>query len=156
VTGSPYAFPAAAVSATAVLGGIGTATGTRWYRTLDKPAWQPPGAVFGPVWTVLYALVTLAAGRVLGRTNGVGRRAYVRAFTGNLVLNTAWTWIFFRARRPAPAAVEAVLLVASTADLARRSWVQDRLAGVALVPYVLWTAFAAVLTATIARRNRGG
>jgi translocator protein len=156
VTGSPYAFPAAAVCATAVLGGIGTATGSRWYRALDKPAWQPPGAVFGPVWTVLYALVALAAGRVLGRTNSVGRRAYVRAFTSNLVLNTAWTWIFFRARRPAPAAVEAVLLAASTADLARRSWVQDRLAGVALVPYVLWTAFAAALTMTIARRNRAG
>ena len=100
--------------------------------------------------------MTLAAGRVLGRSDGLGRRTYVRAFSGNLVLDTAWSWIFFRARRPAPAAVEAALLAASTADLARRSWAQDRLAGVALVPYVLWTAFAAVLTSAIARRNRSG
>jgi tryptophan-rich sensory protein len=150
---SPYALPAAAVTATAVLGGVGTAPGSRWYRSLDKPPWQPPGAVFGPVWTVLYALTAAAGGRVLARTGDSERGAYLRAYTGNLALNTAWTWIFFRARRPVPAAVEAVLLAASTADLARRSWARDRVAGVALLPYALWTAFAAVLTTAIARRN---
>ncbi len=150
---SPYLLTGSAVAATAVLGGIGTATGTRWYAELEKPAWQPPGAVFGPVWTVLYAALAVAAGRVLDRTDGTVRRGYRRAFLGNLAANAGWTWLFFRARRPGPAALEAGLLAASTADLTRRSWSVDRPAGAALLPYCAWTAFATALTSAIARRN---
>jgi translocator protein len=150
---SPYAVPAAAVTATAVLGALGSSPGSRWYRTLDKPAWQPPGAVFGPVWTTLYALIAFAGGRTLSRTDGAGRRSYLPALGTNLALNTAWSWIFFRVHRPQAAAVEAVVLAVSSADLARRSWARDRVAGVALLPYAAWTAFAAVLTGAIARRN---
>ncbi len=150
---SPYALASAAVAATAVLGGVGTATGTRWYRTLDKPPWQPPAAAFGPVWTVLYVLVALAGGRSLAGSGGRARRDYLRAYLANLALNAGWTWLFFRARRPAAATAEAVLLAASTADLARRSWAVDRRAGAALVPYAVWTSFAAALTAAVARRN---
>jgi tryptophan-rich sensory protein len=146
---SPYALTSAAVTATAVLGGIGTATGTRWYRQLDKPPWQPPASAFGPVWTALYVLLALAGGRSLAGSAGSARRAYL----ANLALNTGWTWVFFRARRPAAATAEAVLLAASTADLARRSWAVDRRAGAALVPYAVWTSFAAALSGAIARRN---
>ncbi|RBY76090.1 tryptophan-rich sensory protein [Geodermatophilus sp. TF02-6] len=150
---SPYVLTSAAVTATAVVGGVGTAVGSRWYRQLDKPAWQPPGAVFGPVWTTLYALLALAGGRALS-VPGPGSDRYLRAFLANLVLNAGWSWLFFRARRPALATAEAVLLAASTADLARRSWARDRWSGAALLPYAAWTSFAAVLSATIARRNR--
>ncbi|WP_425557015.1 tryptophan-rich sensory protein [Geodermatophilus obscurus] len=87
------------------------------------------------------------------RRRGGARRRYLRAHLADLALNAGWTWLFSRARRPALATAEAVLLAASTADLARRSWVLDRRAGAALVPYVAWTAFAAALTAAIARRN---
>jgi tryptophan-rich sensory protein len=52
---------AAAVTAVAVGGGIGSDTSSDWYRNLDKPSWQPPGAVFGPVWTILYVLIAIAA-----------------------------------------------------------------------------------------------
>ena len=111
------------------------------------------GGGFGPAWTVLYVLLAVAGGRAL-TVGGEGvRRRYLRAYLANLALNAGWTWLFFRARRPALATAEAVLLAASTADLARRSWVLDRRAGAALVPYVAWTAFAAALTAAIARRN---
>ena len=150
---SPYALTSAAVTATAVLGGIGTAPGTRWYRGLDKPPWQPPASAFGPVWTALYVLLALAGGRSLAGSGGRARRAYLRAYLANLALNAGWSWLFFRARRPGAATAEAVLLAASTADLARRSWTVDRRAAAALVPYAVWTWFAAALTASIARRN---
>lgn len=149
---SPYALTSAAVAATAVLGGIGTATGTRWYRDLDKPPWQPPAAAFGPAWTALYALLAVAGGRALG-AGEQGRRGYLRAYGANLVLNAGWTWVFFRARRPALATAEAAVLAASTADLVRRTWVRDARAGAALLPYAAWTSFAAALTGSIARRN---
>ena len=132
---------------------MASSPGSRWYRALDKPTWQPPGAVFGPVWTTLYALIAFAGGRTLSRTDGAERSGYLGAFGANLALNTAWSWIFFRAHRPLPAAVEAVVLAGSSADLARRSWARDRAAGVALLPYAAWTAFAAVLSGAIARRN---
>ncbi|SHN52176.1 TspO and MBR related proteins [Geodermatophilus obscurus] len=150
---SPYALTSAAVAATAVLGGIGTAPGTRWYRQLDKPPWQPPGWAFGPAWTVLYVLLAVAGGRALTVAAAPARRRYLRAYLANLALNAGWTWLFFRGRRPAVATAEAVLLAVSTADLARRSGVLDRRAGAALVPYGAWTTFAAALTASIARRN---
>ena len=150
---SPYALTSAAVTATAVLGGIGTAPGTRWYRALDKPPWQPPAAAFGPVWTALYVLLAVAGGRSLATARGRARRRYLRAYLANLALNAGWTWLFFRARRPGAATAEAVLLAASTTDLARRSWALDRAAGAALVPYAAWTTFAAALTAAVARRN---
>ncbi|MGY1763714.1 TspO/MBR family protein [Geodermatophilus sp. SYSU D00779] len=97
---------------------MGTATGTRWYRALDKPPWQPPASAFGPVWTALYVLLALAGGRSLAGSGGPARRAYLRAYLANLALNTGRTWVFFRARRPVAATAEAVLLAASTADLA--------------------------------------
>jgi tryptophan-rich sensory protein len=150
---SPYALTSAAVTVTAVLGGIGTAPGSRWYRGLDKPPWQPPASAFGPVWTALYVLLALAGGRSLAGSGGRARRAYLRAYLANLALNAGWSWLFFRARRPGAATAEAVLLAASTADLARRSWTVDRRAAAALVPYAVWTSFAAALTASIARRN---
>jgi translocator protein len=150
---SPYALTSAAVTATAVLGAVASSPGSRWYRALDKPSWQPPGAVFGPVWTTLYALIAFAGGRTIARTDGAERRGYLGAFGANLALNTAWNWIFFRAHRPQAAAVEAVVLAVSSADLARRSWTRDRVAGTALLPNAAWTAFAAALTGAIARRN---
>ena len=150
---SPYLLSSAAVTTTAVLGGIGTAPGTRWYRELDKPPWQPPGWAFSPAWTVLYVLLALGGGRALTAGGEQTRRRYLRAYLANLALNAGWTWLFFRARWPALATAEAALLAASTADLARRSWALDRPAGAALVPYAAWTSFAAALTAAIARRN---
>ncbi len=107
------------------------------------------------MWTALYALLALAGGRSLAASGGRARPDYLRAHLANLTLNAGWTWAFFRARRPAAATAEAVLLAASTADLARRSWAVDRRAGAALVPYAAWTSFAAALSGAITRRNPG-
>jgi tryptophan-rich sensory protein len=151
---SPLVSASVPVVLTALVGTAGTDVGSDWYRRLEKPPWQPPGPVFGIAWTALYVLVAAAGTRTLRRA-GTGRRAWSWAFAVNLALNAGWPWAFFRAHRPSLAAAEAALLAVSTADLARRSAAVDRTAGLALVPYVAWTAFATALSADIARRDAG-
>ena len=147
----------AAVAATALAGGLGTNVTSRWYRRLDKPAWQPPGAVFGPAWTTLYALIAVASARTLDRLEEPAeRQAYAKALGANLALNVAWSWIFFTARRPRLALAEILVLEASTIDLTRRSATVDAKAAKMLVPYAGWVAFATCLNVAIARRNPRG
>lgn len=147
----------AAVAATAVVGGLGTDVGSRWYHALDKPSWQPPGRVFGPAWTVLYSLLAVGSARALDRAADEADRAGLgRALAVNLVLNAGWNWLFFRARRPDLSLAEIALLEASTMDLTRRAGRADPTAGRLLWPYAAWVAFAAALNAAIARRNPSG
>ena len=144
---------AAAVAATAVAGGLGTDVRSRWYDRLEKPPWQPPGWVFGPAWTTLYALIAVGSSRALDRAGPGERRAYATALATNLALNTAWSWVFFTARKPRWALAEVLVLEASTLDLVRRTRKLDPAAAALLTPYAGWVGFASALTASIARRN---
>ncbi|MFI6920378.1 TspO/MBR family protein [Nonomuraea spiralis] len=141
----------AAVAATATLGSLATASGTAWYRTLRKPRWQPPAQAFGLVWTPIYGLIAYAGARAL--TSGHDRAGLARALGVNLALNAAWTPLFFRARAPRLALADIVALDAANLVLLRRFLRADRRAGLALLPYVGWTAFATALNASIAARN---
>ncbi len=81
----------AAVATTAVVGALGTDVTSGWYRDLDKPAWQPPGAAFGPARTTHYGLMAQATARTQGRLDEPGeRRAFATALGTNLVLNAGW------------------------------------------------------------------
>ena len=144
----------AAVTATAVIGGLGTDVRSRWYRNLDKPAWQPPGWAFGPAWTTLYGLIAVGSAHALDRASPAERRSLGRALGTNLVLNAGWNWLFFKARRPDVALAEVLILEASSLDLARRAGRTDATAGRLIWPYAAWVAFATALNASIARRNR--
>jgi benzodiazapine receptor len=147
----------AAVTATAVIGVLGTDVTSRWYRHLDKPAWQPPGAAFGQAWTTLYGLMALASARTLDRLEEPGdRRAFATAFGANLMLNAGWNWLFFKARRPRWALAEILLMEVSTLDLTRRAAHVDRPAAKMFIPYAGWVAFATALNASIAARNPKG
>jgi tryptophan-rich sensory protein len=141
---------AAAPVAAATLGGLATDPDSRWFRDLQKPPWYPPPQTFGIVWTGLYAGIAWASGEVLARGAG---RSFGRAYTVNIVLNTTWPPVFFRARRPWAAAAESALLTASTVDLVRRAAPVSRAAALVLTPYAAWTAFATALNVAIARRN---
>ncbi len=147
----------AAVTATAVAGGLATDPNSRYYRTLDKPSWQPPPPVYGIVWTPLYIDIALSAGHAIAKLTEQNRTAersrLIGALGVNLALNTGWSWLFFRFHRPWVAAAECAALTLSSADLVRRVGSADRRAGIALAPYPAWTAFATVLTVAIARRN---
>jgi len=146
-----------AVAATAVAGGLATDPDSVYYRTLNKPSWQPPPPVYGLVWTPLYADIALASGHVINRLNEEGRvrerRRLIGALGVNLALNAGWSWLFFRYHRPWVAAAECAVLTASSADLVRRVGSVDRRAGIALAPYPAWCGFATALTVAVARRN---
>lgn len=148
----------AATVASAVVGGLATQPSSRWYRSLDLPSWQPPKAAFPIVWTALYADIAATSAATVTSLEREGKRdeaqAYRRALAANLALNTAWSFIFWRVRRLDVAAVEAAVLAASSADLARRAGSGSPVRGRLLAPYAVWTGFATVLSAAIARRNR--
>src|SRR3954465_15907995 len=145
---------AAAVTGVAIAGGIGSDTTSDWYQDLDKPSWQPPGAVFGPVWTVLYVLIAIAATLAARDAPGARRRLVTGLFSANLGLNLAWTWIFFCGHAPRAAGVEILVLLGTIVALIRLIWPYNRAAALALAPYGAWVAFATALTWRIAVRNR--
>jgi len=142
-----------ATAATAASGAVATTPASGWYRSLDKPAWQPPSAAFPAVWTPLYALIALAGARALDRTAGAPRARFKQAYAVDLALNAGWTALFFRARSPRLALVEIIALNVANVGLLRQARRADRIAGAALLPYVAWTCFATVLNASIAARN---
>jgi tryptophan-rich sensory protein len=142
-----------AVVAGAVVGGLGTRPRSRWYRALEKPPWNPPDAVFGPVWTALYATIAASTARAMAGGTDEQRRSVERALWVNMALNAGWCWLFFTAERPRLALAEIVVLEASTLDLLRRVNQVDATAHWLLAPYAAWNGFAATLNASIVLRN---
>jgi tryptophan-rich sensory protein len=146
---------AAGVAAAAATGSLAATPNSEWYRALNKPRWQPKAAVFPLVWTPLYGLIAVAGARTLDRLAGNDRIQFRRLYATDLVLNAAWTLIFFRARRPRLAALEIVALNVTNVVLLGKAWRSDRLAGLTLLPYVAWTGFATVLNGSLVARNPG-
>ena len=138
------------------LSGFATARGVQdWYPTLVKPFFNPPSWVFGPVWTVLYLMMGIAAYLVLqkGWENGTVRVA-LAVFAIHLVLNGLWSVLFFGMRSPGLAFVEIILLWISIVGSIALFWRVVPLAGILLVPYLGWVTFAAVLNGAIWSLNR--
>lgn len=147
---------AASVAGTAALGSLASGQGanSRWYHRLDKPPFQPPALAFPVVWTALYADIAVTASLTLGDLKASERTAFARALAGNLALNAAWSWVFFRWHRLGTAVAVAAALTVSSADLVRRTHAVEPALGRALAPYPAWCGFATALSATIWRRNR--
>lgn len=143
----------AALVAVAVVGSLGSDTSSEWYRDLDRPSWQPPGAVFGPVWTVLYVLIAVSATLATRDVPSPRCRLVVGLFAANLILNVGWTWIFFKGHSPVGAGIEILFLLATILGLIKLIAPFSRRAALLLVPYLAWVTFAAVLTWTIAAGN---
>jgi tryptophan-rich sensory protein len=124
-----------------------------WHAALVKPAWNPPGVVFFPVWTLLYALMGVAAWLVWQRADAPGRRVAVSLFLVQLFLNGTWSWIFFGLHAIGIALFEIALLwlaILTTILTFRRistasAWL--------LAPYLAWVSFAAALTFALLRLN---
>jgi tryptophan-rich sensory protein len=149
----------AACEAVGLAGGAATARSSReWLPTLDLPPYQPPGWLFGPVWTLLYALMglSLAAVRRAGRAGADGASVAQLLFAIQLICNGLWSFLFFGRRSPRAGLIDAVLIVASVALTIAAIWRVSRPAALILLPYLAWSSFAFVLTADITRRNPRG
>jgi benzodiazapine receptor len=134
-------------------GGVLTEIGP-WYRSLKKPAWQPPDFLFAPVWTCIFALGTWSA--VLAWTHAPGapeRVMVVTLLVLNGILNAGWSLFFFKWRRPDWALIEVVSLWFSIVLLIEEFSSMSVLAAWLLAPYLAWVSFAAFLNLTIVRLN---
>ena len=124
-----------------------------FYGQLVQPAWAPPAWLFGPVWTVLFALMAIAAWLVW-RSGGVrGNRIALGLFFVQLALNGLWSWLFFAWHLGAWAFAEVLLLWVFILSTLLAFWGVRAFAGVLLVPYLLWVSFAAALNYALWQLN---
>jgi benzodiazapine receptor len=124
-----------------------------WYASLVKPAWTPPNAVFGPVWTVLYVLIGVAAWMVWRKAGFSGAAVPLVLFIAQLVLNSLWSYLFFGAQQPMWAFFEIVVLWVVIVITMLAFWRVRPAAGALLIPYACWVGFASALNLQLWRLN---
>lgn len=124
-----------------------------WYANLNKPDWTPPGWLFPPVWTALYSCMGLAAWLVWRKAGWHTGRVPLSIYLVHLVVNAAWSWVFFGEHHIGLAVLNILVLLALILLLIRLFWIKNRLAGILLVPYATWVGFASVLNAKIFLMN---
>ena len=142
-----------AAFAAGALGAVASIDAVSFYAQLGKPSWAPPSWVFGPVWTTLYVMMGVAAWLVW-RSRDAKRSALI-LFGVQLAANALWSWLFFAWHQGLWAAVEVLVLLALIAATVLVFWRISRLAGLLLVPYLLWVGFASALTWAIWQLNPG-
>lgn len=126
-----------------------------WYTTLDKPIFNPPNWIFGPVWLTLYTLMGIALYLIWHR--GIRKkkvRQAVRLFMIHLVFNAAWSIIFFGMQQIFIALLVIIVLWIMILMIIARFYELKKIAGYLLIPYILWVSFASVLNASLWMLNR--
>lgn len=141
-----------------VLGGSGSlATGPAiggWYKELIKPSFNPPNWLFGPAWTILFALMGVSFYLVYekGLKNKKVREA-IYVFIAQFIFNIAWSFIFFGARLPRLALFEIIIMWGLILLTILKFYKVSKLAGLLLIPYLLWVSFATFLNYTVVVLN---
>ena len=125
-----------------------------WYQSLAKPSWNPPAAVFGPVWTLLYILMGVSAWFVWKKDGFRGARLALSLFVGQLVLNALWSYLFFGLQRISAALADILALWILILVVTVLFWRKVRAAGALMIPYLAWVGFASALNFTLWRMNR--
>ena len=138
--------------------GIGGAATTSnladWYAGLNKPSWNPPNWIFGPVWSTLYLMMSISVWLVWRRSGFQNAKSALIWFGIQLVLNTLWSVLFFGLHQPGWAIFEIIALWLAIAITIGLFWKHSKLAATLLVPYLLWVSFASWLNFTIWSLNR--
>jgi tryptophan-rich sensory protein len=129
--------------------------GNAWFDGLRKPSFMPPGAAFGIVWPMLYALLGIALAMILAEPQSPRRKAALTLFFVQLALNFAWSPIFFALHDIGLANIVIFAMAAIAAAAAGQFYRLRRAAGLLMVPYLAWLIFAAMLNSTIQGLNPG-
>lgn len=125
-----------------------------WYTTLNKPSFNPPNYLFGPVWTSLYALMGIASYLVWkNRRTAKNYKLAVSVYFIQLVLNLMWSYIFFYQQQIGLALIEIIILLVSIIINSVLFYKINKVAGLLYIPYILWVSFASVLTYSIYMLN---
>ncbi len=148
------------LAATAGVAALGTLVmrgrgkpGGLWFRALRKPSFQPPDKVFGPIWTVLYATIAYSGFRIWAAPKSQERSVALGLWAAQLILNGAWTPLFFGARRPVIAMVDMIALDATALAYTAAAARVDKPAAGLVAPYLGWLGFATALNAKIIAKN---
>ena len=149
----PILVAALAATAVAGLGAAATDIGP-WYQGLRKPSWQPPDLLFGPAWTLIYALIAISGvvawNAARSRRHGLN---IVGVFALNALMNVGWSELFFGLHRPDWALFEVVVFWLSIVLLIAAASSASQVAGWLLAPYLAWVTFAGVLNLAVVRLN---
>jgi len=135
------------------LGAVASMDAASFYRQLAKPEWAPPASVFGPVWTVLYVLMAIAAWSVWRIGGFAQARGALTLFLVQLAVNALWSWLFFAWHRGGLAFADIVVLAALLVATTVAFWRHRPLAGALLLPYLGWVLFAGALNFAVWRAN---
>ena len=129
---------------------------TTWYPTIIKPSFNPPNWLFGPVWSMLYAMMGVATGLVWAKmdSNSEVVKKALLFFGIQLALNALWSYLFFGLHNPLLALIEIILLWLMIYETYSQFTKIDKIAGYLLIPYLAWVGFASILNASIWWLNR--
>jgi len=124
-----------------------------WYESLVKPALNPPGWIFGPVWTLLYGVMGVSAWLVWRQRRHAPINGALLLFGIQLFFNGLWSFLFFGLKHPGLAFVEILVLWAAIASMLVSFWRKSRPAGLLVTPYLSWVSFAVYLNFALWRLN---
>jgi benzodiazapine receptor len=119
-----------------------------WYVTLNKPSFNPPNYLFGPVWTSLYVLMGISFFLIWNSTKA-GKNKLIGIYLFQLALNFLWSFIFFKFHALGIAAIEIIILWMSILMMIIMFYKTNKWAGLINIPYLLWVSFASVLNISI-------
>jgi benzodiazapine receptor len=140
-------------SGAAAIGAAGSARADNFYNELHRPAWAPPASAFGPVWSLLYLMMGVAAWLAWRKRQFWQAKPAFWLFLTQLVANALWSWLFFAWHRGGLAFAEILVLWGLLFLTLACFWKISRLAGALLIPYLLWVTYAAALCFKIWKMN---
>ena len=141
------------VFATSAVGAIAAISASEFYLQLTRPNWAPPGWLFGPVWTTLYAMMGLSAWLVWRQKGFAGAKSALSLFVMQLAVNALWSWLFFVWRLGGIAFADILLLWSLLCLTILLFWRINKLAAILLIPYLAWVSFALALNYSVWQLN---
>lgn len=137
----------------AAIGAVASIEASSFYLSLARPTWAPPASVFGPVWSILYTMMAVAAWLIWREGGFRHARPALLLFLVQLTFNALWSWLFFAWHLGALAFIHILMLWVLIVATLVAFWRIRPLAGVLLVPYLVWVSFAVALNYSVWRLN---